>query len=108
MEYIIYDKSEYEMDIITDILEEENIKYRTKRHAKEYASCPVGKAYIMVYDICVNTSYENLNFIKYLADKRIKQKIHLENCYDLLEEEKPVEVEIQSWAKSIVDYIRGN
>lgn len=105
MKYIIYDKTEYEMDIITDILEEENIGYKTKRHAKEYMDCPFGKAFIILYDIEVeNISYEKLEFIKFLADKRIKERNYIEKCYDLLEPEKTqIKDEINSWAKSIID-----
>lgn len=102
--FVIYDKTEYEMDIITDILDEENIKYNTKRHAKEYMDCPIGTAFIMVYDICVNTTYEHLEFVKFLADKRIKERNHIKNCYNLLDiEEEP---NLNSWAKSIIDAIK--
>lgn len=103
--YIIYDKTEYEMDIITDILEEENIKYNTKRHAKEYMDCPIGKAFIVVYDIAIDTTYEHLEFIKFLADKRIKERNHIEKCYDLFEEDEE-EPSLNSWAKSIIDAIK--
>lgn len=105
MKYILYDKTEYEMDIITDILEEENIKYNTKRHAKEYMDCPIGKAFIVVYDIAIDTTYEHLEFIKFLADKRIKERNHIEKCYDLFEEDEE-EPSLNSWAKSIIDTIK--
>lgn len=107
--FVIYDKTEYEMDIITDILEEENISYKTKRHAKEYMDCPpFGKAFFIFYDIQLidNISYENLEFIKWLADKRIKERNHIESCYDLLENDKPIKEELNSWAKSIIDAIK--
>lgn len=103
MKLYLYDKTEYEMDIITDILEEENISYKTKRHAKEYIDCPFGKTFIILFDIEVDVeSYENLEFIKYLANKRITNRQHIENCYDLISEE-PIKEEINSWAKSIID-----
>ena len=102
--FVLYDKTEYEMDIITDILEEENISYKTKRHVKEFMDCPIGKAFIMVYDICVNTTYEHLEFVKFLVDKRIKERNHIKNCYNLLDiEEEP---NLNSWAKSIIDAIK--
>ena len=104
MKYILYDKTDFEMDIITDILEEEHISYKTKRHAKEYMDCPLGRAYIILFNIEVDTSYENFEFIKYLADKQIKQRKHIEKCYDLLEE--PMQAEMKSWAKSIIDIIK--
>ena len=103
--FVLYDKTEYEMDIITDILEEENISYKTKRHVKEFMDCPIGKAFIMVYDICVNTNYEHLEFVKFLADKRIKERNHIKNCYNLLDIEED-ETNINSWAKSIIDAIK--
>lgn len=86
MKFIFFDKSEYEKELITDLLHSENIKYVIK---KEYVEIPYDcedeeselVEYLANYNIEVFTTLEKFEFIKVLFDKKMKEKIMLEKCF---------------------------
>ena len=96
MKFIFYDKSAVEMSIITDVLYEEKIPYKIKKYiVKDFIFgdneddeddedfCIIEE----LYNIEIYTDLEHFDFIKQIADERIKNRINLEKCF-LQESEK--------------------
>lgn len=86
MNFVFFDKSKVEMEVITDLLYEENIPYKIKKFiTKDYFFNDDDEDNFMIveelYEIICNTDLEHYDFIKSLANKRIRNRINLEKCY---------------------------
>lgn len=89
-QFVFYDKSKTEMEIIIDVLASENIRYKIKSFlVKDFIFNEDDEEddddeFIIIeemYDITCFTTLEHFDFVKHLANERIKNKIHLERNY---------------------------
>lgn len=82
MRFIFNEKNKFEVDIITDILDSENIRYRINENKPEI---PIGVLFcypvLSTYDITIDVSLEKFDFIKKLIEDRIGVLTNLEKCY---------------------------
>lgn len=86
MKFIFIDKSEYEKELITELLHSECIKYCIKR---EYIEIPCDcddedcdiVEFLPNYQIEAYTTVEKFEFIKALFKKKMEEKVMLENCF---------------------------
>lgn len=86
MKFVFCDKSKVEMEIITDVLHEENIMYKTKSKViKDVFFDEDDEPDFMiveeVYEIECFTDLEHFDFVKHLAYKRIENRMKLERDY---------------------------
>lgn len=86
MKFVFVDKSKVEMEIITNVLHEENIRYKIKSKIIKdmFIDEDDEPDFIIVeelYDIECFTDLEYFDFVKYVADKRFENRIKLEKDY---------------------------
>lgn len=86
MRFVFCDKSDLETDIITDMLYTEKIPYKVKSKPvyvcfadEEEEDCEC--IHKTIYDIYVNTDLEHFDFIKVIAEKKIRERVKLELSY---------------------------
>lgn len=86
MKFVFLEKSDLETDIITNVLYTEKIPYKIKSkeiracffdEEEDYCECHVHT----VYDIFVDTDLEHFDYIKYISEKKIQERVDLEICY---------------------------
>lgn len=85
-EFVFTDKCKVEMDIITDVLDTENIPYKLKKYLiKDIIFCDdEDDDFIMVeelYNIHCFTDLDHFDFVKHIAYKKIEDKVHLERNF---------------------------
>lgn len=86
--FVFFDKTEYEKEIITDLLHSEGIKYVITQEVLEI-SCDCEDEdcdcveFLPNYQIEVYTTMEKFEFIKVLFEKKLEQKLMLENCFQM-------------------------
>ena len=88
MRFVFSDKTETEADIITTILSEENIPYRTREKICKFMIFTDDDAIEEIdefseYDIICETTFEYFQFIKKLAYQKISTINSLEKCYEM-------------------------
>ena len=86
MKFVFCDKSDYEKELLTDLLHSEGIKYRVKREYIEIP-CDCDDEDCECFDIFPNyhveayTTVEKFEFIKALFKKKLAEKEWLEKCF---------------------------
>lgn len=82
MRFVFNEKSKLEMDIITDILTSENIRYKVEEIKPDI---PMGVMFFhpipSAYNITIDVSLEKFDFIKKLVNDRAGVLLKLEKCY---------------------------
>lgn len=93
MKFVFLDKHELEADIITKILAQEKIPFKTKCKLKQLScenncSCDDDKncencdgIFIEIYEIASYTDLEHFEFIKAITEKEIENINMLNKCY---------------------------
>lgn len=86
MKFVFYEKSKIEAGIIIDILAEEKIPHKIiKKIVESYFFDDEDEEDFLIreeiFDIHCFTDLEHFDFVKYLSDKRIKTKLHLDKCF---------------------------
>lgn len=92
-QFVFCDKSKPEMEIITDVLYSENIRYKIKSflvkefifdEAEDEDNDDEFEDFVIIeemYNIICFTDLEHFDFVKHLANKKIKDRLNLERCY---------------------------
>ena len=76
MNFIFSDKSEYEADIITNILASENILFKTRiNNVPVYIDCEDEEPYdfVPLYDIICFTDLVHFDFVSKIANEKIQK-----------------------------------
>ena len=82
MNFAYIDKTEFEADIITDILGSENINFKTKATYKHFPMF-IGIAQLELFDIKFNTDYQKYLFVDKLIQEKLNNYKKLEKCFSL-------------------------
>ena len=93
MKFAYINKTEFEADIITDILGSENINFKTKVN---YKHLPVFFAQLELFDIKFNTDYQKYLFVDKLIQDKLNNYKKLEKCFNLPDYDKFEIVEPQT------------
>lgn len=88
MKFVFYDKSDYEKELLTDLLHSERIRYVVKR---EYIELPIDCddedeecfELFPTFHIEIDTTLEKFEFMKVLFQKKLEQQQLLEKCFKL-------------------------
>ena len=75
-EFVFTDNNENEADIITNVLYQENILFKTRqRKVPVYCDCEDDEPcdYMDIYDISCFTDLEHYDFVKSITDKKIER-----------------------------------
>lgn len=89
MNFNFIDKTELEADIIAEVLQSENIAFKTKkRYAHAYYDIPNGNdcefassITIPIYTITAFTTVEHFEFVKKITEERLKNIRLLNRCF---------------------------
>ena len=82
MKFAYIDKSEFEADIIADILGSENIHFKTIQDEK-YFPLIMGVCCLKKYNIKFNTDYQKYLFVDKLIQDKLNNYKKLEKCFNL-------------------------
>ena len=85
MKFVFFDKIKTEFNIITDILNQENIPYKIqKKLVNNFFLDDDDEDFVIVeelYDIHCFTDLKHFEFVKHIADKKIENRLNLERCF---------------------------
>lgn len=103
MEFVFYDKTQTEADLISTILKEENISYKLKKKVLKTVVCDEEEDEDLIfyedsYEVRCYTDLEHFEFIKHLATKQLSDRIKLEQMY-LLKKTKGRKKHVQRVSK---------
>lgn len=82
MKFAYIDKTEFEADVIADILGSEDITFKTKVNYKHLPMF-LGIAQLELFDINFNTDYQKYLFVDKLIQNKLKNYEKLEKCFNL-------------------------
>lgn len=98
MQFVFYDKSENELDVIVSVLEREGVRYRIKRNTSQYQSLVFrfGTVECSSFDVIVNVSLEYFDYLKKCVEEKINILKKLEFDYELEYQEPKKDTENSS------------
>lgn len=98
MQFVFYDKSEDELDVIVSVLEREGVRYRIKRNTSQYQSLVFrfGAVECSSFDVIVNVSLEYFDYLKKCVEEKINILKKLEFDYELEYQEPKKDTENSS------------
>ena len=85
MKFVFVDKNPIETDIIIDILTDEHISYRVQEQRIPIVVMPFVFTELIIYDIEINTTLEQFDFINFLFKKAMKKQNKIFKQINLLE-----------------------
>lgn len=85
MKFIFTDKNPIETDIIIDILADEHINYKVIEQRVPIIVMPFVFTELIIYDIEINTTLEQFDFVQFLLKKAIKKQKKIFKQINLLE-----------------------
>lgn len=85
MKFIFTDKNPIETDIIIDILTDEHISYKVIEQRVPIVVMPFAFTELIIYDIEINTTLEQFDFINFLFKKAMKKQNKIFKQINLLE-----------------------
>lgn len=98
MQFVFYDKSENELDVIVSVLEREGVRYRIKRNISQRQSSifRFGTVECNSFDVIVNVSLEYFDYLKKCVEEKINILKKLEFDYELEYQEPKKDTENSS------------
>ena len=93
MKFVFPDLTEYEADIITNFLAQDNISFKTReRNVPMYIDSEDEEPYdfVKIYDVICNTDLAHFDFVKNITNKKIKAIKDLNMIYYTKEVKKRV------------------
>lgn len=86
MEFVFYDKSHTEADLISTILKEENISYKMNKKVLKTVVCDEEEDEDLIfyedsYEVRCYTDLAHFEYIKHLAYKQLSDRVKLERIY---------------------------
>lgn len=85
MKFVFTDKNSIETDIIIDILTDEHISYKVIEQRVPIIVIPFVFTELIIYDIEINTTLEQFDFVQFLLKKAIKKQKKIFKQINLLE-----------------------
>ncbi len=87
MDFVYIDKNEFEADTIANILNSENINFKTKVRSN-YIPLIMGILELKYFDIKFNTDYQKYLFVDKLIQDKLNNYKKLEKCFSLPDYQK--------------------
>ena len=85
MKFVFTDKNPVETDIITNILTDEHISYKVIEQRVPIVVMPFVFTELIIYDIEINTTLEQFDFVNFLFKKAMKKQKKIFKQINLLE-----------------------